>query len=206
MMADPAFRAQQHRDRYAPHIRPINELVDELRKQGAEWLPYVAPLHGGINATVLTVLRDPGPATQVDSGSGFLCTENDDATAEQQATGFAAAGIAPGDVTPWNAYPWYINAKPTAAQLEAGVEPLLRLMALMPHLRTVLLQGGEAKAAWRRVLRRQPSLAGERRLQVISTYHPGRQALWSPDAKERARRRQERVNAYGRVAASLSQQ
>ena len=32
------------------------------------------------------------------------------------------AGVDVSDVTPWNAYPWYINAAPRAAQLDAGVE------------------------------------------------------------------------------------
>src|SRR5258708_3149377 len=77
-MADGKFRLEQHQPRYAPHVRPINEMVDGLRDQdGRGWMPHVAPWHGGVQARVLSVLRDPGPKTADDVGSGFLCVEND---------------------------------------------------------------------------------------------------------------------------------
>ena len=50
-------------------------------------------------------------------GSGFLCLENDDAAAERFAALLAEAGIEPDRMIPWNAYPWYINRKPNAAEL-----------------------------------------------------------------------------------------
>jgi len=109
-MADAAFRAAQEADRYAPHVQPVNELVDSLRDDVRGWMPHVAPLHGGTTARVLSVLRDPGPATQDTVGSGFLCIENDDPTAERQLQMFTDVGITAADITPWNAYPWYINA------------------------------------------------------------------------------------------------
>lgn len=204
LMADRAFRAGQDRDRYARHVRPINELVDGLRDaDGRGWLPYVAPVHGGVRARLLSVLRDPGPMTQEGTGSGYLCVENDDATAEQQALAFAVVGIASADVTPWNAYPWYINRRPTAAEREAGVEPLIRLVALMPVLRVVLLQGRDAQDVWRRVVRRQPDMLSERNIAVIETYHPGRQALWSPDPAVREQRHRDRQEAYRQTAELL---
>ena len=58
--------------------------------------------------------------------------ENDDQTAERQSEFFREAGINPADVVPWNAYPWYINAAPTKAQLAQGTEPLRQLIALLP--------------------------------------------------------------------------
>ncbi len=82
-MADRDYRAAQDENRYAPHVRPVNELVDELQDlDGRGWLPYVAPAHGGVEATVLSVLRDPGPKAQAGVGTGFLCIENDDPSAE----------------------------------------------------------------------------------------------------------------------------
>ena len=104
-MADLAFRQLEEADRYAPHVRPINELVDALRDDARGWMPHIAPLHGGTAAQVLSVLRDPGPATRDTVGSGFLCIENDDLTAERQLQMFADVGITPADITPWNAYP-----------------------------------------------------------------------------------------------------
>jgi hypothetical protein len=79
----------------------------------------------------MTVLRDPGPKTRTGTGSGLLCVENDDQTAATQMELMASAGVEVGDITPWNAYPWYINSAPTPAQLDAGVEPLRRLILLM---------------------------------------------------------------------------
>jgi hypothetical protein len=201
-MAQEEFRLEQERDRYAAHVRPVNELVDELRDlDGRGWMPHVAPSHGGVEARVLSVLRDPGPKAQEGVGSGFLCWENDDPTAEQQCVAFADVGIAARDITPWNAYPWYINRAPTAAERDAGVGPLVRLVALMPHLRVILLQGGEARDTWRRLIRRHPRLAAE--LSVVETFHPGRQALWSPDPAIREQRRTAREAAYRTVAALI---
>lgn len=204
-MADEAFRAEQQRDRYASHVRPVNEMVDALRdRDGRGWMPHVAPWHGGVRARVLSVLRDPGPKTQDRTGSGFLCVENDDSTAERQCQAFDAAGIAPHDVTPWNAYPWYINRAPNAAERQAGVDPLLRLLGLLPHLRIVLLQGRDAQDTWRRLAARHPETLQPKGLQVVSTYHPGRQALWARDPAVRQARVQDRLHAYARVAQALS--
>jgi hypothetical protein len=201
-MADPVFRAAQQADRYAPHVRPINELVDALRDDTRGWIPHVAPLHGGIAAGVLSVLRDPGPATQDETGSGFLCIENDDPTAERQLQSFSEVGIAPADITPWNAYPWYINAAPKSAQLDAGVAPLLAVLELMPDVRVVFLQGAHARDGWARLATRHPARA-RRVPAVVATYHPGRQALFHPDPAVRQARIEHREAAYRQVAAAL---
>ena len=203
-MANEAFRAEQESSRYAPHVRAVNEMVDELRDQdGRGWMPYVAPWHGGVDARVLSILRDPGPKTQDGTGSGFLCVENDDATAERQCTGFAAAGIDAHDVIPWNAYPWYINRAPNADERRAGVIVLARLMELLPRLEIVLLQGGDAQDCWRRLEKTHPEFVRQARYEVVSTYHPGRQALWSPDLAVRAAREKHRVDSYEQVAQAL---
>jgi hypothetical protein len=70
LMKDRTFRQSQLDDVYAPHVEPINRLVDRLRDPaGRGWMPYVAPMYGGVNAQVLLLLRDPGPKTN--SGTGF---------------------------------------------------------------------------------------------------------------------------------------
>jgi hypothetical protein len=145
--------------------------------------------------------RDPGPATQQGVGSGFLCIENDDPTAEQQCIAFAEVGVTAADITPWNSYPWYINRKPFAAERLAGVAPLAELLALLPKLAVVLLQGGDAADTWRRLQRTRPDALPGQHVEVIETYHPGRQALWSPDPAERERRRHHRRAAYKQAAA-----
>jgi hypothetical protein len=145
-MADPVFRQEQQAHRYDENVRPINEMVDELRNDAVGlWMPYVAPVHGGTEARLLSVLRDAGPKTQEGIGSGFLCLENDDPTAESQRVAFAEVGLGAADITPWNSYPWYINRAPKAAELERGVEPLLRLIGMMPLIRVLFLQGGKPR-------------------------------------------------------------
>lgn len=202
-MADESFLTAQWDQRYATHLAPINEFVDRLRVQA--WAPYVAPIHGGVDARVLTLLRDPGPATQDTLGSGFLSIENDDPTAARLNELLASAGLGASDTVLWNAYPWYINRAPNAAELDEGVGPILDLIALMPKLKVVLLQGGSARDSWRRVTRRAPKLVGERGLTVIDTYHPGRQALWHKDPAVRADRLTHQLSAYEKAAATLRQ-
>jgi hypothetical protein len=69
-MSDVEFRLRQYQRRYDPHVKPINELVDRLRDpQGRGWVPYIAPVHGGVDSWILSILRDPGPATQDGVGS-----------------------------------------------------------------------------------------------------------------------------------------
>jgi hypothetical protein len=203
-MAEETFRIEQERARYAPHVRAINEMVDGLRDQdGRGWMPHIAPWHGGVQARVLSVLRDPGPMARDGVGSGFLCVENDDPTAELQCRAFTATGIHARDVTPWNAYPWYINRAPKASERQAGVDPLVRLLGLMPYLKVVLLQGRDAQDTWKRLAKRHPEIVQQVRFQVVGTYHPGRQALWSRDPVVRDDRAQDRVRAYLRVAEVL---
>jgi hypothetical protein len=183
-MRDPAFRREQEAGLRLPHIAPINDLVDELREDGRGWAPYVAPIYGGVHARMLSILRDPGPMTNsAERGSGFLCLENDDPAAELFATLLAEAGIQASQMNPWNAYPWYINRKPNAAELAAGVDPLLRLLDLLPDLRVVMLNGGDAQSLWQKVLAQQPTIA--RRYLILPTYHTARQAFIGPrDVRE----------------------
>ncbi|WP_199184002.1 hypothetical protein [Cryobacterium sp. Y57] len=104
-LKDAGYRAEQWQQRKAPHIKPVNDYVDEISTPDL-WVPCVAPIHGGINARVLFVLRDPGPATQRETGSGFISIENDDPTAERQCNRFESVGLSASAILPWNAYPW----------------------------------------------------------------------------------------------------
>jgi Uracil DNA glycosylase superfamily len=202
-MADSAFRADQWKGRFDPHIAPINHYVDEIRSLGFGWAPYVAPIHGGVDARVLSILRDPGPATQDDDGSGFLCIENDDASAQLQCELLDHAGLAASDLLPWNAYPWYINRKPSTAELLLGLPTILQLLELAPAIEVVVLQGGDAQASWKLLRRRHPQALRTRRLTVVETYHPSRQALFTPDSTEQERRRARRLEAFRDIATAL---
>lgn len=206
-MADPTFRAAMVAGMHDEHIAPINDLVDAINAADAPApAPHVAPMYGGVAARLLSVLSDPGPGTKSElGGSGFLCMENDDATAERILGLFHGAGIAARDVVPWNAYPWYINRKPLAAELEAGVQPWMDLMGLMPKLRVVMLHGGIAKDGWRRLTRRHPTLVADRQLVVIETFHTSRQAFFHPDPAVRQQRADHLQAAFETAAAALAE-
>lgn len=204
-MSDPQFRQQQKDGVRAPHVAPINALVDELNDPpGRGWVPYVSPDYGGVDARVLNIFRDPGPKThRQHDGSGFLCAENDDPGAERFATLLDGAGIPVGETLSWNVYPWYIyDRKPTAAEMEAGVEPLRRLLGLLPGLRVVMLHGGEAQNGWKRLARRHPDLVS--RLRVVATYSTADRALiGTPEV--RAERMAKLKEDFGRTARILQE-
>lgn len=169
-MSDPAFRADQHARLREPHIEPITALVDDFSRSGNGFIPYSAPMFGGVRAEVLCVLRDPGPKTRDQSGSGMLCVENDDPTAEMFALCLDAVGLAVDRIITWNAYPWYINSEPSAVQLEQGLVPLKRLIDLLPDLKVVVLMGLAAENSWRRFSKRYGNFS--RKYATIATRHP----------------------------------
>jgi len=197
-MRDPEFAKTQVKGIFDPHVAPLNRFVEELRTRKPEEVPYIAPVHGGVEARALTVLRDPGPATQASRGTsgGFLCAENDDQTAETQWQLLHHGGMDLSDACPWNAYPWYINRHPSAAQLTEGAAVLLELMNLLPRLRVVLLEGLAAQDAWSRLLRQDSVAEHSLGITVMTTYHPSTQALWHLDPAERERRRQHRLDSF----------
>ena len=135
-----------------------------------------------MDARVLCIQRDPGPKTHVELGeSGFLCLKNDDATAKRFATMLDDADIAVSETVAWNAYPWYIKRSPWVAELEAGVEPLWRLLGLLPRLQVVLLHGRTAQDGWMRLARQHPVRL--RGLEVAA-YHTSSQAsIGSPEVR-----------------------
>src|SRR5689334_1651822 len=126
-MADSQFREEQWKGRYDRHVGPINELVNDINAlPNLGGSPYVPPMHGGIDARLLCLLRDPGRKAHGVGGSGFICMENDDPTAESICNLCSEAGIDARDMVLWNIYPWYINRAPTSAERAAGIEPLRR--------------------------------------------------------------------------------
>ena len=159
----------------------------------------------GIKARLLYVLRDPGKMTQEkNGGSGFLCIENDDVTAETISKLFEDAKIKASDIVPWNAYPWFINREPTAAELEKGVDPMKRLIDLLPELRVVMLLGGSAHKGWKLLIRKYPEIA-DSELYVIKTYHTSRQAFWHKDPKVREERKAHLRQSFFDAASYLQQ-
>lgn len=83
-----------------------------------------------------------------------------------------------------------------------GLPTILRLLELAPAV-DVVLQGADAQASWRLLHRQHARTLRSRRLVVIETYHPSRQALFTPDPAEQERRRARRFEAFRDVAAAL---
>jgi hypothetical protein len=204
--ADTLFRREQWDHRFDAHVLSINHLVDALRAWERGSVPYVAPMYGGIDARLLSILRDPGPMTQLDGGgSGFLLMENDDATAEAMSQYFSESGISAKEIVPWNIYPWYINRAPSSAEIDAGLEPLRDLIELLPKLCVVMLRGGSAKAGWNRFLRRHGNFIAHRAVHVIETYHTSRQAFWHREVAVREKRRTHLRQAFADAAQLLAE-
>lgn len=204
-MRDPAFRQTQRDGLYAPHIAPVNTLVDHLAGHGRGWLPHVAPVHGGTAARVPWILRDPGPADPDPDHdqAGFLCVENDDPTARRLCALLDQAGIDTADTMPWNVYPWYINRKPRADERRAGVPPLRRLLKLLTELRVVLLLGDDAHKVWDLLTAAHPTAAAGQH--VLRTRHTSTQAfIGTADKRDAWRGEQEAV--FRQAAALLPRQ
>ena len=163
-------------------------------------------MHGGVHARLLTVLTSPGSAAHADGGTGFLCIENPDRAAASVKDLLEDAGIEPEDMVPWNACPWFTGQdRLRAADLEAGVEPWMQLMALLPALRAVMLLGGAAQDGWRRLLARHPEQAARPGIVLIRTWSPGPGALRHPDPEVREARRKDRRDAFRQAAAAIMQ-
>lgn len=203
-LSDTDFWSHQRAAVYEPHVEPVNRFVDSLAKVRAEdEIPYVAPVHGGVQARVLSILRDPGPATRRDLGTGLISVLNPDQTAAKQLELFAHEGIDLNDVTPWNAYPWYINRAPTTTEKVEGARVMRLLLDLLPNLEVVFLQGADAAETWRKLERIDPDVARKRDMLVIKSFHPSQQALWHKDPLERSRRKEARREAYRQLGSVL---
>lgn len=173
------FRSVQWEQRFAPHVAPVNQLVDALivERPGA-WMPYVAAYHGGIDAEIVLLYQDPGPMTvTANGGSGFIGCENDDPTAELLAVCLDDAEVTQRQVIPWNSYPWFLPDQKgvSATRRREGLDPLQRLLALLPAVHTVVTGGAVAHDTWDRLAKANPSLTSSYR--ALSTFHTSRRGI-----------------------------
>lgn len=203
-MRDCIFRQTQWEHRFDSHVAPINMLVDILRKQSSmDSVPYIPPMYGGVHAGLLSVMRDPGPKTQgINNGSGFICMENDDPTAEAVCNYFSAVNISADTIVPWNIYPWYINRKPNSRELELGIEPLKLLINMLPDLKVVMLHGGDAHKGWNMLMARNREISSLGLL-VIKTYHTSRKAFWHKDPLVREQRKTDLKASFAKAKSYL---
>jgi len=134
-----------------------------------------------VEARVLIILEAPGPMTNAFNpvpGSGFISSDNDDATAENLWRARMQSDLIDG-VLIWNAVPWYLGPtkrKPRVVEKAEGGEILRELIQMLPELHTVVLLGEHAKETWRRFAR--PGLGTAMR--TVESFHSGDQAMNQP--------------------------
>lgn len=201
-MRDPDFVAEMKAGALAPHIAPVNKLVNALRKERPQLsMPYVAPHYDATKARVLSLLSNPGPRADGEAGSGFLSVENDDSTAERLGALYHRVGLSETNVLPWNAFPWFVHeAHPNGLPLEfvlSGQDALHRLLQVATGVRAVVAHGGDAHRAVRAYARdpERRQLIEQRQLRFWETRHTGDRAF-SADVNERERRLEEVAGVY----------
>ncbi|WP_426172593.1 uracil-DNA glycosylase [Pseudoduganella sp. R-34] len=154
----------------ASHIAPLSTYVAQLRGQYPGWeFPDFDPLDGGVMADLLFLLEKPGPMTSPQhkrKGSGFISRDNDDPTAEAVYHFMRKARIERTRTVLWNTIPgWNGQRAIGAGEVRAGIEELLHLLNLLPHVTTVVLVGNKA--------RRAEAVLRQRNLRIFRSAHPG---------------------------------
>lgn len=136
-----------------PHMAPLNAYVGRLRCDARATVPDFDPLDAGCNAQILFLFEKPGPMTDPakpkgKAGSGFISRDNDDPTAEATFRFMQDAGLPRSRTAIWNVVPWWNGTtKICSAELDAGLQQLGSLVALLSNLRTIVCVGRKAQRA-----------------------------------------------------------
>jgi len=148
-LADEEARHQRAAMLRLPHIAPLSDLVDEMRRERGvtREIPYFDPLDGGVRASVLFILEAPGPKAVM---SGFVSRDNPDESAKNFWLACREAKL-PREVTViWNVVPWYLGdgrrIRPaTASDIALGKRHLELLISLLARLEMIVLVGRKAQ-------------------------------------------------------------
>jgi len=201
-MADEGYRQEQLKELYAPHVKAVNKLVDELRVDERRWVPYVAPLHAGLLTRLLLVIDSPGTPPQ---GTGrphevMLGVEGDDAASARLGALVKRGGIDVADTMVWGAFPWYAEEAVAPAEARAGVEPLRRVVELLEQVEVVVLLGKVAERTWRMLATAHPDQVPY--AHVLTTSEAD-DAAWTGTNAERHRRREEQAEVFAEAGRLL---
>jgi hypothetical protein len=162
----PAPQAISADPNFAPHIAPVNQHVEFLRKlrPGFE-VPYVDPMHSVEEARIVSLFSNTGEA----SPRGYVWA-GDDAAATRLLGLQYQLGLRPEWTMPWNAYPWFTpgeaNGKLTPEQLHAGLKPLLTFLKAVPRVSAIVAHGTEANRLAQMLLKTDNPLIWRRGLKV----------------------------------------
>lgn len=155
------------------HMLSLKAYTDQLRTKDLGEIPNFDPLDGGIEAGMLFLFEKPGPMTVLDGGSSFISRNNDDPTAENTFRIMSAASIPRNLTCTWNLVPgWNGTIKVTAQERIMGRECLKDLIDRLPKLKVIVLVGGTAKSA-KKKLEKMPVII-ERHIQIMTSYHPAK--------------------------------
>lgn len=121
-------------------------------------MPEFDPVEAGIDASMLLLLEAPGARATIErGGSGFVSSDNDDATAANMWMALREAGVQRAtDVVTWNVVPWYIGDDTTIraagrSDLLEARESLVELLTILRSVRVVVLIGKAAARGWERL-------------------------------------------------------
>jgi uracil-DNA glycosylase len=145
-----------------PHIAPLTELIDRIRRERrcGSAVPYCDPADGGVHAECLLLLEAPGPKAVE---SGFVSRNNPDESAKNFLELNRAAGLPRTKTVTWNIVPWYLGASgrirpANPTDIDEGWPYLLFLLGLLPSLRVGVLVGRKAQKVKRRLVQARPDL------------------------------------------------
>ncbi len=151
---------------FAPHIAPVNEHVEFLRKlrPGFE-VPYVDPMHSVEDCRIVTLFSNTSEAS-----SRGVVWAGDDAAATRLLGLQFQLGLRPEWMMPWNTHPWFTpgeaNGKLTPEQVSAGLKPLITFLKLVPRASAIVAHGTEANRLAQMLLKTDNPLIWRRGLKV----------------------------------------
>ncbi|MDQ0709625.1 hypothetical protein QFZ52_002277 [Arthrobacter woluwensis] len=151
---------------FAPHIAPVNEHIEFLRKlrPGFE-VPYVDPMHSVDDCRILSLFSNNSAA----SPQGVVWAGDDAAATRLLGLQFQL-GLRPEWMMPWNTHPWFTpgepNAKLTPEQVSAGLKPLIALLRILPRVSAIVAHGTEANRLAQMLLKTDNPLIWRRGLKV----------------------------------------
>ncbi|WP_435173651.1 hypothetical protein [Gordonia hongkongensis] len=186
---DRTYAARILAGRFDPHVAPINQYVEELRREQGEWVPYSAPTYGGVNARVLALFQHTGPWVKLSGGDAesTMSLEHPGDFAARHLAFLSGAGIPPEDVQSWNVYPWECSRRPSAGELVRGAPTIARIVSMLPRLEIVVLHGRVTYDAWQYAVNQNSAL---RRYPVVKTYDTSSLVVsGEPDENERRTRK-----------------
>ncbi|NYD76900.1 hypothetical protein SAMN05216555_1044 [Arthrobacter cupressi] len=151
---------------FHPHIAPVNEHVEFLRKlrPGFE-VPYVDPMHSVEDCRIVTLFSNTSEA----SPRGTVWAGDDAAATRLLGLQFQL-GLRPEWMMPWNTHPWFTpgeaNGKLTPEQVSAGLKPLITFLKLVPRASAIVAHGTEANRLAQMLLKTDNQLIWRRGLKV----------------------------------------